>query len=174
MLIYSARFQTFTRGGSFADNDYSQMIRSSKKSYASDSQNSTRRDEELRSILFMDDENTLRLVVRLMLERLGYRVTTAENGQQALAFYQSLAASGKPFDAVILDINIENGMGGIETIKKLLQIDPNLKAIGASGSVTEETLEGLLKIGFSNVLAKPFHLEQLKTALEQLFSMEVI
>lgn len=123
-----------------------------------------------KSILYMDDEATLRLVVRLMLERLGYEVSTAEHGGQALAAYEAKAKAGTPFDAVILDINIENGMNGIETLKKLMQIDPDLCAVGASGSITPETLEGLLQIGFAAVLAKPFRLEQLQKAIEDALS----
>jgi len=122
------------------------------------------------SILYMDDEKTLRLVVRLMLERLGYAVETAEEGRKALTAYKARMQTGSPFDIVILDINIEEGMGGVETLENLLKLEPQVKVIGASGSVTPETLKGLLKMGFSSVLAKPFRLEQLQKAIEQVLN----
>lgn len=167
MIKYSAPIQTFLKGSILVVNEpcatESQKVTSNDTSNC-DKPKHTR--DGLKSILFMDDENTLRLVVQLMLERLGYQVTTSKHGQQTLEFYQTQSQIGHPFDAVILDINIEHGMGGIETLKKLLQIDPDIKAIGASGSVTPETLKSLLKIGFSCVLAKPFRLDQLKNAIE--------
>lgn len=172
MLIFSDPFQPSAISIFFANDNQRQMDGPKTTSTSSDSPPPRNLNEQLKSVLFMDDENTLRLVVRLMLERLGYKVTTAEHGQQAIALYASHAASGTPFDVVILDINIENGMDGISTLKRLLQMDPDLKAIGASGSVTPETLNGLLKIGFSSVLAKPFRLEQLKIALEQVLKFE--
>ncbi len=128
---------------------------------------SNRAKEKIKSILFMDDEKSLRTIVSLMLERLGYEAATAAHGSQALSLYESRMNSASPFDAVILDINIETGMNGIETIKKLLEIDPDVKAIGASGSITPESLKGLKQIGFTYVLAKPFRLKQLQEALDK-------
>ncbi len=124
--------------------------------------------KKIQSILLMDDENSLLIIVSLMLERLGYKVATAAHGDQAISLYESRMNSTAPFDAVILDINIENGMNGIETIQRLLKIDPYVKAIGASGSITPESLKGLLQIGFSYVLAKPFQLQQLQKALDKI------
>ncbi|MGD9210080.1 MAG: response regulator [Desulfobacteraceae bacterium] len=168
MIIDSAPIQTIFNVSILMADD--QCESESQKVSSADAYSSKRPKniaDDFKSILFMDDENTLRLVVKLMLERLGYKVTTSQNGQQTIDIYQNQAKLGHPFDVVILDINIEQGMGGIETFRRLIQIEPNIKAIGASGSVTPETLKSLLQVGFTRVLAKPFRLEQLKKALEE-------
>jgi two-component system cell cycle sensor histidine kinase/response regulator CckA len=64
------------------------------------------------SVLVMDDEVTIRELVRETLEVLGYRVTACSNGEEAVAEYRAAHESGRPFVAAILDLNVPNGMGG--------------------------------------------------------------
>lgn len=174
MLICSEPFLTSASPSFYGDDNQNKVGISDSAGSAPLSNHSKKLKDKLTSILFMDDEKALRLVVRLMLERLGYAVTTAEHGRQALALYEASTLDGQPFDVVILDINIENGMGGIETFENLLKINPHVKVIGASGSVTQEFLNDLHKVGFFGVLAKPFQLEQLRKTLEEVLRIEVV
>ncbi|MEI6126556.1 MAG: transporter substrate-binding domain-containing protein, partial [Pseudomonadota bacterium] len=77
---------------------------------------------EPKKILFMDDEEFFRTTVKLLLEQVGYTVDEAGNGEEALQKYAQAKDSGKPFDAVLLDLSIVGGMGGVETMKKLLEL----------------------------------------------------
>jgi len=113
----------------------------------------------------MDDEKSIRQVTKEMLSRLGYDPDFAKNGTEAIAQYKKAMESGRPFDAVILDLTIKEGMGGIDTIKKLVQIDPKVKAIVSSGYSNDPAMKDYSAYGFVKALAKPYTLHDLGHAL---------
>jgi CheY-like chemotaxis protein len=76
--------------------------------------------------------------------------------------------SGQPFNVVILDLTIPGGMGGRETIKRLLNIDPGVKAIISSGYADQSVMAEYREYGFSGMVAKPYTLEQLGNAVHDL------
>ena len=108
-------------------------------------------------ILLMDDEEMIRKSIGQFLEISGYEVEYAEEGNEAIALYKKAMEASKPFDAVILDMTIRRGMGGKESIKKLLGIDPDVKAIVSSGYSNDPIMADFREYGFSDVLAKPFN-----------------
>jgi two-component system phosphate regulon response regulator PhoB len=69
-------------------------------------------------ILVVDDELTIRKSIQKRLEREGYEVTTAENGRDALQFFQDQENSENSFDTVISDIRMEE-MDGLELLRRL-------------------------------------------------------
>ncbi len=116
-------------------------------------------------ILVMDDEAIIREVVVELLKELGYEATAVEDGKKCLEVYDEATVSGKPFDLVILDMNVSQGMGGIETIDLLRKIDPKVKAMASSGSSYDPVMEQPHKFGFQAALEKPFDLEKLASAV---------
>lgn len=84
-------------------------------------------------ILVMDDDHAVREVTGAVLSRIGYEVEFARDGGEAIELYREARGSSKPFNAVIMDLTIPGGMGGREAIKRLLEIDPEIKAIVSSG-----------------------------------------
>ena len=80
-------------------------------------------------ILIMDDEQDVIDTAGQMLIELGYEIEIAKNGTEALRLYQKSQEAGAPFDAVILDLTKPGDMGGKETIKKLIEINTDIKAI---------------------------------------------
>jgi DNA-binding NarL/FixJ family response regulator len=70
--------------------------------------------------------------------------------------------NGNPFDLVIMDLNIYGGMDGEETIKKLLAIDPNAKAIVSSGYSSSSIMSDPQKYGFKCALVKPYLIGELR------------
>ena len=68
----------------------------------------------------MDDEDLVREVVGKMIGYLGYEAHLARNGEEAITIFTEAQRSGQPFDAVILDLTVPGGMGGKETLGKLL------------------------------------------------------
>lgn len=62
-------------------------------------------------VLVMDDEETVRNIVKQVLEYLGYEVFLAVDGEEAIEIYQIQQEKGKPLDAVIMDLTIPGGMG---------------------------------------------------------------
>lgn len=124
-------------------------------------------------ILLMDDEKMLREVVTEILEYLGYKVTCAAEGKEAVKLYVRAMESGHPFDAVIMDLTIPGGMGGKETIQKLIQIDPSVKAIVASGYSNDPVMARYKDFGFKDIIEKPFSIDQLGMVLRRLIYNEV-
>jgi len=112
-------------------------------------------------ILVMDDDEFVLAVTGEALSIAGYQVGFAHGGVEAIDMYSAAMASGEPYDAVIMDLTIPGGMGGAEAIKKLHEIDPDAKAIAASGYVQGSILSDFRQYGFNGVLAKPFRIDEL-------------
>jgi len=123
----------------------------------------------VKRVLVMDDEEMLRTLTRQMLERIGYAVETVKDGLEAIEAYKKQKDLGEPFDAVILDLTIKGGMGGEQTIRELLKIDPGVKAIVSSGYFNDPVLADFRKYGFKGAMAKPYDKKNLKEVLEKLF-----
>jgi signal transduction histidine kinase/CheY-like chemotaxis protein len=123
-------------------------------------------------ILVMDDEEDVRVVLRAMLEDLGYDVSCTRNGESAFEAYAEAHQRGARFDAVILDLTIRGGMGGAETIERLHELDSDVCAIVASGYSDDPVMadhEGYL---FRAALAKPFSRSDLAHALERVLQAQ--
>jgi len=118
-------------------------------------------------ILLMDDEEMILEVAKEMLRHFGYRVKFAKNGSETLELYKEARETGDPFTAVIMDLTIPGGMGGKEAIKRLKELDPNVKAIVSSGYSTDPIMADFKKYGFSGVLTKPFKIKDLNEALQK-------
>ena len=116
-------------------------------------------------ILIMDDDPKVRNVLSGMLEILGYSVTESSDGIKAIELYREGIATGKPFDAVIMDLTVPGGMGGETAIEKLKQIDSDVRAIVSSGYANNPVLSSFTDYGFEGRLTKPFRLSTLKKEL---------
>ena len=119
-------------------------------------------------ILVMDDEMSIRTVTQALLEQFGYSVDCVEDGAEAVEIFQKRKDQGLPFSAVILDLVIPGGVGGKETIEKLLKIDPEVKAIVCSGYSSDPIMANYTDYGFSAVLSKPYRPEDLSKVLKEL------
>jgi len=122
----------------------------------------------IQKILVMDDEEMLRTLTQMMLERLGgYKVETVKDGVEAIETYKKHMDSGEPFDGVILDLTIKGGMGGAQAIKELIKIDPGVKAIVCSGYSNDPVLANYEEHGFRGAMAKPYQKADLEQVLEK-------
>jgi two-component system cell cycle sensor histidine kinase/response regulator CckA len=119
-------------------------------------------------VLVMDDEKVVREVAGELLHALGHDADFAENGETALTMYREAMAAAKPFDVVILDLTIRGGMGGLETLRKLLEIDPGAKALVSSGYSDDAALSNYRELGFRAFLKKPYNLKELQNTLSAL------
>jgi PAS domain S-box-containing protein len=118
-------------------------------------------------ILVMDDEALVRVMLGDMLRHFGYEVVLTAHGAEAVEAYERAFRAGEPFAAVILDLTVPGGMGGKETMRRLLEIDPGARAIVASGYSNDPVMSQYRRHGFRGVVAKPFRLEELKRALAE-------
>ena len=118
-------------------------------------------------ILVMDDEKMVIKITGHILNRLGYDASFSKDGAQAIKMYKKAMESGNPFDAVILDLTIRGGMGGKEAIKRLTEIDPNIKAIVSSGYSNSPVMTSYKDYGFIGVVAKPYSINELKSIMNK-------
>lgn len=119
-------------------------------------------------VLFMDDDPMILEVTEIILNQLGYEPILAKSGEEALEKYRCCLVEGKIIGKVILDLDVKHGMGGEETMEKLLALNPGIKGIVASGYSNDEVMENHSFFGFSAALSKPFSITALKQALENL------
>lgn len=116
-------------------------------------------------ILVMDDDAMVREVLGKMLVSLGYEVQFAADGAEALALFAQAQDAGAPFTGAIVDLTIPNGMGGKEAMARLLELDPQVKALVSSGYSDDPIMAEHKKYGFAGVIAKPYKISELGKAL---------
>ncbi len=121
-----------------------------------------------RRILVMDDEALIRSFLEETISLLGYDVTTCDEGGKAVEIYREAMAS-RPYDLVVLDLTIRGGLGGRETIQRLLDVDPAVKAIVCSGYTDDPVMSHYGAYGFKGALVKPASIEQIRTTLNSIF-----
>ena len=131
----------------------------------------SRQKAELRpgkgKILIMDDVALIRVLLAEILSKCGYTFEVASDGAEAIALFRQAQDSGHKFVAVILDLTVPGGMGAKEIIKKLRELDPNVKAIVTSGYLNDPVMEDFRAFGFDGTIPKPFDLGQFSEALHQ-------
>ena len=119
-------------------------------------------------VLLMDDERIILDVTLEVLRFLEYDGMFAQDGAAALRLYKHEKEAGVPFDLVILDLSVPEGLGGKDTIALLKAYDPAVKAIVSSGYSHDPVVQDFMQYGFSGRLSKPYKISDLKEILEQL------
>jgi len=118
-------------------------------------------------ILIMDDKSFVRNTTVKALRLFGYKVEGAVDGEEATEKFKKAIEADKPFDVVILDLTIPGGMGGEDTLKKLREIDPKIKAIVSSGYSEDPVMSEFKKHGFNAIVNKPYQYEELVEAVRE-------
>jgi CheY-like chemotaxis protein len=109
-------------------------------------------------ILFMDDEEQIRRIGMAILRRLGYEVTTANDGEAAVQEFLSGRKERRPYGLVILDLTVPGGVGGRQAMEQLLKIDPEVRAIVSSGYSNDLVLSNYRAYGFCGMISKPYEI----------------
>ena len=125
------------------------------------------KNKKTKRILVMEDQDLVRIIIVKMLNHLGYEVEYVRHGKEAIDIYSKAVKSDNFFDCVVLDLTVDFGMGAIETIKKLIEIDPKVKAIVSSGYTNDPVMLNYRDMGFKGKILKPYDLFELeKTVIE--------
>ena len=119
------------------------------------------------AILIMDDEEPIRKLAAAILQHLGYKAESVKEGAEAIARYQEALAAGQPFRAVLMDLTVPGGMGGLEAAKHLRALDPRAKLIVSSGYSNAPVMADYRQHGFDAVLPKPWTVVELSSVLRQ-------
>ena len=123
----------------------------------------------MQKILIIDDEPHILLMLKKMLERAGYEIDMASNGNEGLDLFRK-----SPTDLVITDI-IMPEKEGLETIREMRRMRPELKIIAMSGGgkVSAENYLEIAKIfGASRAIAKPFTQKEMVFAIKELIGTD--
>jgi PAS domain S-box-containing protein len=119
-------------------------------------------------VLIMDDEPLVLEMAGAAVRRLGYAATLSRSGAEAIVQYQIGLDSGRRFDAVILDLTVPGGIGGPETVARLRQIDPGVRAALSSGYTDHPAVTDWASAGFAAFIAKPYSLKAFEDLLAKL------
>ncbi len=123
-------------------------------------------------VLIMDDEAIIRIAAGRALTRMGYDVEYATDGEEAIELYTKAREESRAFDLVIMDLTIPGEMGGREAIVRLMEIDPDVKAIVSSGYSDDPVMGEFKKYGFRGVVAKPYDIGELIEILNKVMDGE--
>ena len=123
--------------------------------------------DEFCSVLLMDDNDEIHKFLRRVFKKLEIPMDSAYGGVETIEKYKKMKSSKNPYSLVIMDLTIPGGLGGKETIKALLKIDPNVKVIVSSGYSNDPILSNYQDYGFVDVLSKPYTIENLKKVLSK-------
>jgi len=118
-------------------------------------------------VLVMDDEKMIRQLVGRILSRMGHIAAFSKNGEEAIALYQEALGRQEPFDVVILDLTVKNGMGGKEAIERLQAIDPKVRGIVSSGYSNDPAMMDYRDYGFVGRVSKPYHFNELREKIAE-------
>ena len=120
-------------------------------------------------ILVVDDEQLVLDTTQLVLERLGYRVLLADNGDRAVELVRE---HHDEVAAVLTDLMMP-GMDGAEMTRRIRALQPELPVVAMSGLVTSESAEEAMAAGASRVLLKPFTTETVAAAISETVASSV-
>jgi signal transduction histidine kinase/DNA-binding response OmpR family regulator len=119
-------------------------------------------------VLVMDDEEVIRDVVGGMLQYLGCACDLVATGEEAVALYAQALAAGKGYDLVIADLQVTGGMGGEETAREILALDPAALMLVSSGNPQDPVMQRPADYGFRGMLKKPYSIQSLSAILEEM------
>ncbi len=118
------------------------------------------------TILLVDDEDQIRFLGKTMLEKLGYKVILAEDGEKAISHY---IRDEEKINLVILDMVMPK-MTGSATFKKLKEINSEIKVVIASGFSREGKISEIIKEGVKGYIQKPFRMHELSKEIQSIIN----
>jgi len=122
----------------------------------------------------MDDEENIRTITCILLKKMGYYPMAGSDGETAVEEYRREFNAGDPYDVVIMDITVPEGMGAKEAIGELKAIDPDVRTVVTSGFVSEMNYDELYREGFSAVLKKPYRSVHISEANQNVLEPDAI
>jgi len=121
-------------------------------------------------VLIMDDDVSVRQTLQRLLVRLGCFVVVASDGAEAVHLYREALQTERPFKLVILDLTVPGHMGGEETIHQLLKLDAQAQVLVSTGYSEDPVTANYQKYGFKGIISKPYRLQELEQALNEVLN----
>ncbi len=121
-------------------------------------------------ILAVDDQKEICDMLKRLGKHLGFHIDTALSGAPAMEMFKEALNSEEPYDLLLLDLTIPGEKGGIEILKDMREINPQIKAIATTGYSEVRLVGDLKEAGFVDVIMKPYNVQKLKSMLETLLN----
>jgi DNA-binding response OmpR family regulator len=121
-----------------------------------------------RAILIIDDEKNIRLTLSHALEPLGIEVDTAASGEAGLSKVEN-----REFGLILLDLKMP-GMDGLEVLRRLRAVRPDILVIIMTAYGTIESAIEAIRLGASDFIQKPFPLEEIRSLVTRVMAREKI
>ena len=119
------------------------------------------------TIIVMDDEEVVRDMFRQMLESMGYAVVCKNGGREAVDFYINEIKANRQITAMIFDLTVAGGMGGMEAVAEIRKLNKEIPIVVASGYAENSVMKKPIKYGFTASISKPFNLSELSELLNK-------
>ncbi len=123
-------------------------------------------------VLVLDDDPPVLEILGDVLSYLDYEPVLTRRGEDTIDAFRMQSLTGKPFDLVILDLTVKDGLGGRDVIGLLMIVDPDVRALVSSGMVNDPVIENYKAYGFCGLVPKPFTVEELSEALDKAMRKE--
>ncbi|MCB9558515.1 MAG: PAS domain S-box protein [Deltaproteobacteria bacterium] len=123
------------------------------------------------SILVMEDEVLLRILMWRTLKGLGYRVETVADAESTLERYDAALKKNEPFDLVLLDLTVASGEGAKAVLRRLQALNPAVRGIVTSGYADADVITDPRKFGFAGALTKPLGREAIATEVRRVLDL---
>ena len=117
------------------------------------------------TVLVMDDEESIRNVLRRMLESFGYAVILTDNGKDAIDFFRAEVKADRQLVGMIFDLTIPGGIGGKEAIGEIRKMSSTTPVFVSSGYSEDPIMANPNNYGFTASLSKPFKIAELSEML---------
>ncbi len=119
-------------------------------------------------VLLMDDEDSIRRLGVILLQRMEFEPTAVADGASALREFEAARNAGRPFSLLILDLTIPGGLGGKATLEAIRKIDAEIPAIVSSGYSRDPVMANFRDHGFQAVVPKPYDIAKFTETIRQL------
>lgn len=121
----------------------------------------------LKRLLVLEDELDIHKLLKRLFARFDYNGDFCTTGEECIAKYEAAISEGNSYDLVILDLKLPQGLNGNETLKKLREINPEVKAVASSGYFDAPIMQNHTAYGFIEILPKPYTINELLTVLKK-------
>lgn len=117
------------------------------------------------TILIIDDEELLISMTSSMVEILGFKASGKTTAEEGLEFFRESKAKGVKISAIICDLTIPGGMGGVEAVSEIRKIDTQIPVFVSSGYSEDPVMTNPIEYGFTASIPKPFKKDELSKLL---------
>jgi PAS domain S-box-containing protein len=118
-------------------------------------------------MVIMDDEECIRETTKIMLDAMGYTVVSTKNGRETLDVLMAETRANHRVRAMILDLTVAGGMGGVAAITEIRKTNTTLPVFVASGYSDDPVMTKPCEYGFTASISKPFRRVELAELLEK-------